>query len=71
MNKDYPVPEMYSMPSTGDAAKDAQQIDAFVRREKLLIEGICPNGCGPMTMLAVNERECPACGFRQWSSAPL
>ncbi len=67
-NKDYPSTEMYATPITGDATKDAEIIDSFVLREKRLIEGICANGCGPMIILAPNERECPKCHFHNWSN---
>ena len=71
MAKDYPKRENVAMPTTGDAAEDARQIDLFILREKRMIEGICPNGCGPMVPSAPNERDCPLCKFHQWSNVPF
>jgi hypothetical protein len=60
---DYPRRENFAMVSTGDAEEDARQIDAFLVREKRLIEGICANGCGEMVKDGPGESHCPKCGF--------
>ena len=63
MSLEYPTRENIGMPSTGDPEEDAKQIDDFIIREKRLAEGICSNGCGPMTELNLWDSECPKCGF--------
>lgn len=50
-NREYPQREMYAMPSTGDAARDAEEIDAFAQTREALDRGrlrkrVRPNGLG-------------------------
>lgn len=50
-------------PSTGNAQQDAA-IAARIRRDAgAEAEGLCPNGCGPMTIDSPSEKHCEACGF--------
>jgi hypothetical protein len=50
-------------PSTGDPEQDAQ-IAARIRRDAAAdAEGMCPNGCGPMTIDSPSEKHCERCNF--------
>lgn len=52
-----------SFPSTGDPEQDAQ-IAARIRRDAgAEAEGMCPNGCGPMTIDSPSEKHCESCNF--------
>lgn len=53
----------YNFVSTGDAEKDAKISDDFERHDRLLAEGLCPNGHGAMEQTSKTDWECPACGF--------
>lgn len=64
----YPRAANIAVASSGDPSQDQREIHAFVAREKRLIEGICANGCGPMTRTDAQTRECPACGFVHYSA---
>lgn len=68
MSNEYPSRDRIAIPSTGNAEDDAAEIDRFILHEKRMIEGICPNDCGPMVIDAPNDRTCPKCGFHQWSN---
>lgn len=50
-------------PSTGDPERDAEIAAQWRRSDALLSEGLCPNGCGPLTQLDEYTRTCPACGY--------
>jgi hypothetical protein len=52
-------------PSTGDADRDAEIGRQFMQREALLAEGMCPNGCGPLTDDTPTKRHCERCPFVQ------
>jgi hypothetical protein len=54
-----------AFPSTGDPAEDAriaEQLRLHAAREA---EGLCPNGCGPITIDSPTHQHCAACGFIQ------
>lgn len=55
----------FSFPSTGDPERDVELAASFRRSQARQIEGICPNGCGPLDQDddAYRTRTCPACGF--------
>ena len=71
MSHEYPSKDNIAFVSTGDAAKDDAIAEEFILHEKRLIEGICPNGCGPMVNSDAHNRDCPVCKFHQWSNAPI
>ncbi len=52
-----------SFPSTGDPARDAEEAARIRRSEAARTEGLCPNGCGPMTEDSSSSSHCAACGF--------
>jgi hypothetical protein len=57
----------FSFPSTGDPERDSE-IAARIRRDAgAEAEGICPNGCGPITIDSPTEKHCERCGFIQQS----
>lgn len=41
------------------------EVDDFVRRDSLIRQGKCPNGCGTMAPMGTAERiqSCGLCGF--------
>ena len=44
--------------------------DDFAFHERCLQEGICPRGCGPLTVKSYNERKCEVCSFTHWNANP-
>lgn len=62
--KEYPQYETIGIISSGDPEKDSRDIEAFMLHEKRLIEGICPNGCGPMVDDGNGESHCSVCPFQ-------
>jgi len=59
-----------AIPSSGDDAKDQQELLAAALHQARMEENICPNGCGPMTWDDPNTRHCPACNFQGWCNVP-
>ncbi|WP_321471036.1 hypothetical protein [uncultured Paludibaculum sp.] len=41
--------------------------DLHELQQRLLVAGICVNGCGPLTVLNEKERRCPKCGFMHYA----
>lgn len=60
----------FAFPSSGDAQKDAEFADEFELTDRRIREGMCPNGCGPMTPKDAHEQDCPKCGFHHWQNTP-
>lgn len=52
-----------SFPSTGDPERDAAMAARIRRDAAAEAEGMCPNGCGPMTENSPTKQHCAACGF--------
>jgi hypothetical protein len=50
-------------PSTGDPEQDAKIAEGIRRHAANEAEGLCPNGCGPITIDSPSERHCERCGF--------
>lgn len=50
-------------PSTGDVDRDVEIGRQFMRREALLSEGMCPNGCGPLVTDSPTQSHCQQCPF--------
>ena len=61
----------FGMISTGDAAKDAHEMERFIERDRLIRAGMCPNGCGGMVEVDEHNAECVTCGFGYYSSGGL
>lgn len=61
-----------SFPSTGDPEKDLK-IAADIRlRAGREAEGLCMNGCGPITIDSATDHHCDICGFvRHIASRPI
>jgi hypothetical protein len=49
--------------STGDPEQDARIAAGIRRHAANEAEGLCPNGCGPITLDGASERHCASCGF--------
>lgn len=61
----------FAMPSSGDDEADRRELEEFARRQMLMDEGLCPNGCGPRAPGMVPDDDhpedgshCPVCGFQ-------
>jgi hypothetical protein len=50
-------------PSTGDAEQDARIAESIRRHAANETEGLCPNGCGPITIDSPSKKHCERCGF--------
>lgn len=57
--------------SSGDEAKDREEIMQAALHQSRMEENICPNGCQQMIFLDAHTRKCEACGFTGWSNVPL
>lgn len=64
MNPKMPDPRNVMFLSSGDPEKDAEEAARIRRQLCNEAEGLCPNGCAPMTWPERDDvAECPACGF--------
>ena len=53
-----------AFPSSGDPEEDAREAERLRLTFGRTAEGMCPNGCGPLTWPEYdNVAECPACKF--------
>lgn len=52
-------------PSTGDPEQDAKIAESIRLHAAREAEGLCPNGCGPITVDSPVEQHCEVCGFIQ------
>jgi hypothetical protein len=59
-----------AIPSSGDDAKDQQELLAAALHQARMEENICPNGCGPMTWDDPQNRHCEVCHFHGWCNVP-
>jgi hypothetical protein len=50
-------------PSTDDRDQDARIAASIRRHAANEAEGLCPNGCGPITIDSPGENHCQRCGF--------
>ena len=46
----------------GDPAMDSPEQAKFRSNDRKIMEGMCPNGCGPMVQEG-NRQDCPKCKF--------
>jgi hypothetical protein len=54
----------FSFPSSGDEEEDARIAASHRKHIANEAEGLCPNGCSPVTVSADGrERTCPVCGY--------
>ena len=60
-----------AIPSSGDSEKDAAEIRRFQLQSERMEQNICPNGCGPMTLIDAHNRTCQKCGFVGFQSKPI
>jgi hypothetical protein len=59
--------------SSGNFALDLREVDAYLRSDARIADGICPNGCALMVRLYPDSDRhalCPACGFQGFQSSP-
>ncbi len=63
-------PERIAIASTGDPEEDQRQIREFIKSDRLITEGLCPNGCGPMKAINGFDLNCGQCGFTQFRNTP-
>lgn len=66
-------PSRYAIPSSGDPEQDRREIDSFIKHSMLIDEGMCPNGCGPLSEGEYEGSTCAVCGFwcnRLWKPQP-
>lgn len=61
----------FAFPSTGDPDEDERIAHRFRLHEERMKKNICPNGCGQMNFIDLNNRKCPVCGFHGWQSTPI
>lgn len=59
-----------AFPSSGDPDRDREIAEEFLRHDRLIAEGMCPNGCGPMAEDDPQNQTCPVCGFHHWQNVP-
>lgn len=45
-------------------------LDPFELHERLRNEGVCPKGCGQMSVVDEKTMKCKACKFEFWSATP-
>jgi hypothetical protein len=60
-----------AIPSSGDDAKDQQELMAAALHSARMEQNICPNGCGQMIWDDAHNRHCPACKFHGWCNVPF
>lgn len=56
-------PRRYAVVSSGDPEADNREIMAHIKSTALMDEGLCPNGCGPLSKGEYDGSTCVACGF--------
>lgn len=57
--------------ATGDGKPPTEKdFEDWRRHEANEVEGLCPNGCGPITYLDDHNRTCTVCGFHGWTNVP-
>ena len=58
-------PRNFAVVSSGDEETDQREIREYIKSRALMDEGLCPNGCGPLSACkeAFGGSECRACGF--------
>lgn len=66
MSRAYPSREGIGFVSSGNPIEDERIAEGIILHERRLAEGICANGCGPMTVTSRWDADCPKCGFH-WS----
>lgn len=64
-------PRSVGIVSSGDAAKDQEEIARFLVADDRIERGLCPNGCGGMIEEDSHNASCPACGFALYQHGGL
>jgi hypothetical protein len=54
----------------GPSEEMVEILDQFALHERCLQEGICPKGCGPLSVKSYKERFCQVCGFVHFNANP-
>lgn len=60
--------------SQGNIALDLREVEAALRSESMMQDGICPNGCARMVRFEESDehtQKCPSCGFIGWQNTPI
>lgn len=60
-----------AIPSSGDDAKDQQELINAALHSTRMEENICPNGCGQMVWDDAHNRHCEVCKFHGWCNVPF
>lgn len=54
--------------SNGNLAEDRKTLEAFLKHDARIEDGVCPNGCARMNQVEPGHQNCPVCDFHGFTA---
>lgn len=57
--------------TTGNTKKDIELANRIKLHDARVAEGMCPNGCGPLTIIDDHSEDCKKCHFVHYTTGSI